>query len=410
MNVLACATLTAKTVANLPAEIAHLLEEIQAKDRVVQECRNVIATRDNSIQKFLKLNGAGQPNPKEEGYCKNVMANFDKAQVVQEEKVGLSEKAALLVSLPSASCCNQQSVYQIWLRSSSPKLDRQIKRLDFKIRDLQNEGAIQPDPQLPSLLNNHTLSTRLPPLSSTTTGGSTPLHPLSGNAGPSTTIANNPITRLVQPSASARQPSPLQTTAPANHLNQARNAHRSPSTDPKRRRLNPHHLSIPATSSSLRQSSLGPGTPKAELAASRGSSAGPTRPANKKPPNGRAGAPPHQRIGHLNPAAPKKANAAGSRRRGNQHNKKSGTPLSTTGDDDSVMGDENDEDVEMEEGDDEGEGDDKKYCLCHSVSYGNMVACDNDDCPNEWFHWSCVAVTREPVGKWYCPDCRKGRT
>ena len=90
-------------MANLPAEIAHLLEEIQAKDRVVQECRNVIATRDTSIQKFLKLNGAGQPNPKEEGYCKNVMANFDKAQVVQEEKVGLSEKAAVLVSFPSVT-------------------------------------------------------------------------------------------------------------------------------------------------------------------------------------------------------------------------------------------------------------------------------------------------------------------
>lgn len=96
-------TNTPKTVANLPAEIAHLLEEIQAKDRVVQECRNVIATRDSSIQKFLKLNGAGQPNPKEEGYCKNVMANFDKAQIVQEEKVGLSEKAALLVSFPLRS-------------------------------------------------------------------------------------------------------------------------------------------------------------------------------------------------------------------------------------------------------------------------------------------------------------------
>ena len=398
-------------MANLPAEIAHLLEEIQAKDRIVQECRTIIATRDSSIQKFLKLNGAGQPNPKEEGYCKNVMANFDKAQVVQEEKVGLSEKAALLVSLPFTLFSNQQEAMQIML-IPSPQLDRQIKRLDFKIRDLQNEGAIQPDPQLPSLLNNNTLSTRLPPLSSTATGGPTPLHPLSGNAGPSTTIANNPITRLVQPSASARQPSPLQTAAPATHLNQARNAHRSPSTDPsKRRRLNPHHhLSIPATSSSLRQSSLGPGTPKGDLAASRGSSAGPTRPANKKPPTGRAVAPPHQRIGHLNPAATKKSNTAGSRRRGNQHNKKSGTPLSTAGDDDSVMGDENDEDVEMEEGDDEGEGDDKTYCVCHSVSYGNMVACDNDDCPNEWFHWSCVAVTREPVGKWYCPDCRRGRT
>ena len=85
-------------VANLPAEIQHLLEEIQAKDRIVLECRNTIAARDNSIQKFLKMNGAGQANPKEEGYCRNAMVNFDKAQLIQEEKVGLSDKAAILVS------------------------------------------------------------------------------------------------------------------------------------------------------------------------------------------------------------------------------------------------------------------------------------------------------------------------
>ena len=45
------------------------------------------------------MNGAGQANPKEETYCKNAMVNFDKAQVIQKEKVALSEKAALLVSI-----------------------------------------------------------------------------------------------------------------------------------------------------------------------------------------------------------------------------------------------------------------------------------------------------------------------
>ncbi|KAK4690880.1 hypothetical protein P7C71_g6009, partial [Lecanoromycetidae sp. Uapishka_2] len=83
-------------VANLPAEIQHLLEEIAAKDRVVEECKSQITSRDGSIQKFVKMNGAGQSNPKEEGYCKAVMAQYDKAQVIQEEKVGLSDKAALL--------------------------------------------------------------------------------------------------------------------------------------------------------------------------------------------------------------------------------------------------------------------------------------------------------------------------
>ncbi len=74
------------------------------------------------------------------------------------------------------------------------------------------------------------------------------------------------------------------------------------------------------------------------------------------------------------------------------------------------MNDGEDEDVEMDGEEEQDEGDDKKYCICHSVSYGNMVACDNDDCPHEWFHWSCVGVKQEPVGKWFCPDCTQGRS
>ncbi|KAL8667348.1 MAG: hypothetical protein Q9168_007287, partial [Polycauliona sp. 1 TL-2023] len=117
-----------QNVANLPAEMAHLLEEIQAKDRVVQDCRSNVASRDTSIQKFLKINGAGQANPKDDHHSKAILADYDKAKTYQEEKISISDRAALL-------------------------LDRQIKRLDLKIRDLQNEGAIAIDPQLPSLLN-----------------------------------------------------------------------------------------------------------------------------------------------------------------------------------------------------------------------------------------------------------------
>ena len=391
-------------MANLPAEIAHLLEEIQAKDRVVQECRSVVNTRDNSIQKFLKTNGCAQPNPKEEAYVKICMTNFDKARVIQEEKIALSEKAATL-------------------------LDRQIRRLDLKIRDLQNEGAISIDPQLPSLLNNNTH--RLPSLSSSATGAPTPLHPLSGNAGPSTTIANNPLTRLVQPSASTnRHASPAKASQPpvttngtasaASSLNPARSSSSDPS---KRRRLNNGHLSVPPASSSLRQSSLGPGTPKPQAAqAARGSSVGP-RPTTKKPPRT---APPHQRIGHLNPT--KKPSNSQARRRLHAANRKSGLStnvkaspsISSTGGDsasvseldggeaEDVASDAEMGDAEIGDEDPDGEGDDtRKYCTCRSVSYGNMVACDNDDCPYEWFHWNCVGMTREPAGKWYCSECRQ---
>ena len=55
--------------------------------------------------------------------------------------------------------------------------------------------------------------------------------------------------------------------------------------------------------------------------------------------------------------------------------------------------------------DDDDAGDDKKYCLCQNVSFGDMVACDNDDCPYEWFHWSCVGLKSEPNGTWFCPVC-----
>mmetsp|Transcript_36822 Transcript_36822/g.41887 ORF Transcript_36822/g.41887 Transcript_36822/m.41887 type:complete len:278 (+) Transcript_36822:30-863(+) len=45
------------------------------------------------------------------------------------------------------------------------------------------------------------------------------------------------------------------------------------------------------------------------------------------------------------------------------------------------------------------------YCFCKRVSYGHMIACDNSDCPNEWFHVSCVGLTALPKGRWFCPDC-----
>ncbi|KAJ3697177.1 hypothetical protein LUZ61_000882 [Rhynchospora tenuis] len=50
------------------------------------------------------------------------------------------------------------------------------------------------------------------------------------------------------------------------------------------------------------------------------------------------------------------------------------------------------------------------YCICHQVSYGDMIACDNENCEGgEWFHYSCVGLTPETrfKGKWFCPTCRE---
>ncbi|KAI5297755.1 hypothetical protein KEM56_004563, partial [Ascosphaera pollenicola] len=114
-------------VANLPAEIAHLMEEIQAKDTTISECRGLISSRDVSLQKFIKQHGSLTTNPKEETYTKTVLENLDKSLALQDEKIALADKASAL-------------------------LDRQVRRLDVKLRDLQRSGVLLNDPPLPSLL------------------------------------------------------------------------------------------------------------------------------------------------------------------------------------------------------------------------------------------------------------------
>jgi len=51
-------------------------------------------------------------------------------------------------------------------------------------------------------------------------------------------------------------------------------------------------------------------------------------------------------------------------------------------------------------------GEEEKYCHCQRFSFGSMIACDNDDCEYEWFHFECVSLGSKPKGKWYCPDCK----
>lgn len=85
-------------VANLPAEIAHLLEEVQAKDDLQSQCRTKIHELDIALQKHVKLKGASVKHDREEAILQTVNAQFDRAQALQDEKVALSNKAAFLVS------------------------------------------------------------------------------------------------------------------------------------------------------------------------------------------------------------------------------------------------------------------------------------------------------------------------
>ena len=46
----------------------------------------------------------------------------------------------------------------------------------------------------------------------------------------------------------------------------------------------------------------------------------------------------------------------------------------------------------------------QRNLLCIVGVEGRMVACDQDSCLIEWFHFECVGLTQKPRGKWLCHD------
>ncbi|OJT05402.1 Chromatin modification-related protein YNG2 [Trametes pubescens] len=66
---------------------------------------------------------------------------------------------------------------------------------------------------------------------------------------------------------------------------------------------------------------------------------------------------------------------------------------------------EGDEDMD-EAGEDGADAEDQElYCYCQKLSYGEMIACDNDGCRYQWFHLSCVNLKPPLPENWYCEEC-----
>jgi hypothetical protein len=53
-------------------------------------------------------------------------------------------------------------------------------------------------------------------------------------------------------------------------------------------------------------------------------------------------------------------------------------------------------DGDQEDDDEEANGEEAIYCYCQGISYGEMVACDAENCPREWFHLDCVGLEKAP--------------
>ncbi|KAI8690585.1 hypothetical protein LRP88_07853 [Fusarium phalaenopsidis] len=397
-------------VQNLPEEIRFIQEEIADKDRQYNECIRVIEDRDGKIQKWIKTNGSHEPNPKEELLRAQVRENYARADQLSQEKIALHQKMQLI-------------------------MDKHLRSLDAQIKllyDRAEPGFTDPD-EVPSLLRpsaaNHTApSIRAinPASHMAATGPATPLTAAQTSSNPTLArLPNHPNVRHAQ--AQQHAASAPATPAASMILNRQREGSAGPATK-RGPRINPSLGSIPVTSSGLaRHSSLGPGTPKGGAAGgpaslARAGSAGPRASSVKSTgtASARRGTPTaggRKKI--ANKSSLSRVKKASSRNspaptvdselsdvdsgsgddEDGADGRSRGTPVidGKDGDGDEVLGDADDDD---EEG-----GDDKKYCLCHNVSYGDMVACDNDNCPYEWFHWSCVGLKSEPNGTWYCPVC-----
>lgn len=417
----------ANRVSNLPEEIRFIQDEVTDKDRQVAECLKIIDDRDGRIQKWIKANGSHAPNPREDGYRQAIRDNFAKAEQLSNEKIALTQRLQTI-------------------------MDKHIKHLDMQIKvlyDRNEPGFTDPD-ELPSLLrptaaNNSAPSARsvnpsANPVTAVLSPLATPTHP-AGPRGASSQIRN------VQTTTQHASSAPTSPAATMIMKRGQRETSAGPGSGalPRNPRTNIALGNAPNTSSGLaRHSSLGPGTPKGHTATGiqRAGSAGPRTAIKGSIAPGRKGTP----SGSSNRGGIKKSTPAGGPKSGLQRvrktakNSPSASAESELSDADSaVSGEESDTRTggratpagrvsaphsEMREAgsaprtkrehdedhmyvdDDEG-SDDKKYCLCQKVSFGDMIACDNDDCPYEWFHWSCVGLKSEPQpgGTWFCPVC-----
>lgn len=59
-------------------------------------------------------------------------------------------------------------------------------------------------------------------------------------------------------------------------------------------------------------------------------------------------------------------------------------------------------DDDMTSGEGDIDADELTYCYCNGISYGEMVACDSDECEREWFHLACVGLKVAPAENSEC--------
>jgi inhibitor of growth protein 3 len=443
-------------VQNLPEEIRFIQEEVADKDRQYDQCLKIIEDRDGRIQKWIKANGSHEPNPKEDSYRGVIRENFQRAEQLSDEKIALQLKLKRTYDKHLLHLDKQ-------IKGLYDRNEPGFTNPDELPSLLRPKSPVQSNKQQQGLPAN----LRFPAPSLNV--AAVPLTPIQNSAAQSAIRAANPQVRTAQQQGQPHNSASAPASPAASHLlqRQVRESSAGLSGGASKRgpRVHSGLSTAPMTSSGLaRHSSLGPGTPKTHHTATgiqRAGSAGPR--AGVKSTNARLGrrggtpsfGPGRKKAGPgLGPGskstlsrvkrAGKHSTASGGdsdlsdadsdsagvsdagtggrstpARGGSQslddqaHHPRGGAGAGRGGrpgrrskkDRPPTAGGEDDDEDGMDVDEDDA-GDDTKYCICRNVSYGDMVACDNtDDCPFEWFHWSCVGLKSEPTGTWYCPVC-----
>lgn len=455
-------------VANLPEEIRFLQTEVTDRDVRVANCLKLIEDRDQRLQKFIKENGSHAPNPKEKQYRQEITKSFAQAEQLSNEKIALTQRLQNIIDkhlrhldsqirvlydknepgftdpdeLPSLlrpSAANNSAPSARALNASMNPVTAALSPLTNPSIPLGPKGT---NSQLRNIQTNTNTSSSAPSPPAATMMVKRAVR--EGSAGP----GNGSIQRAR--STTGQGSATLQTSGLARHSSlgpgtpkghTATGVQRAGSAGPGRTTLKGGVVpGRKGTPSSVTGRSTKKGTPAASGGSGGGggggSGSGPKSGLqrvrksanNKNSPSSTAESElsdadsvasgdesdgPLRTGGRNTPARSGGSGGGGASQNGGEGSARgdsaaAGAPSSiprTKRDHGHHHHNHHHHDDDHMYLDDDENNDDKKYCICQKVSFGDMVACDNDDCPYEWFHWTCVGLKSEPGGKWYCPVC-----
>lgn len=456
----------ANRVANLPEEIKFIQDEVAEKDRQVAECLRIIDNRDGRIQAWIKQQGSHTPNPREASYRTTINEQYSKAEQLSEDKLNLTRRLQVIMDrhlkvldrqikqlydrnepgftdpddLPSLLRPSAANNSAPSARAVNPSANPIITALS----PLAIPTGVAPGPkgassQIRSIQTNvtHAASSSAPTSPAATMGVKRGTRESSAGPGTTGTLQRGPRSAVglgsaPNPSSGLARHSSLGPGTPKGHTAAAtggvpragsagpgRTAIKSGTGAPSGRKGTPSggvaggRITKKGTPASggpksglqrVRKSAKNSPSSTAESELSEADSVENSG-EDSDGPLVRRGTPAHGGRSHGGGGGSMSQIEGGSgglgRAQGTgpaprtkrEHHHHHGQSLDAHDDRTYVEDDE--------------AGDDKKYCICQKVSFGDMIACDNEECPFEWFHWACVGLKSEPVagGTWYCPVC-----